>query len=61
MVINFNLEIEARMHEAYKTMIDTPQKEQDLTNLSPDDFWNTMQVVSLNKLAQINLQKVKLQ
>ena len=54
MVLNINMEIEARMHEMYKSMVNTPKPTEAKENVSPEDFWNTMKIVSLNKQAQIN-------
>ena len=54
MVVNINMEIEARMHEMYKSMLSAPKPAEEKKELSPNDFWNTMNMVSQNKQALIN-------
>ena len=56
MVINFNMDSETRMHEMYKSMVGTPKPAENREALSPEDFWNTMKMVSLNKKAEIGYQ-----
>lgn len=52
MVINFNLDLETKMQDVYKSMLNMP-KEEERKELSPNEFWNTMNLVSQNKQAFI--------
>lgn len=52
MVINFNLDLETRMQDVYKSMLNMP-KEEEHKELSPNEFWQTMNLVSQNKQAFI--------
>jgi len=53
MVININMELEARMQAMYKSLVDTPKTE-ERKELSPNEFWNTMQMVSMNNKSLVN-------
>ena len=52
MVINFNLDLETKMQDVYKSMLNMP-KEEERKELSPNEFWITMNLVSQNKQAFI--------
>lgn len=52
MVINFNLDLETRMQDVYKSMLNMP-KEEERKELSPNEFWQTMNLVSQNKQALV--------
>ena len=48
MVLNINIELEARMQEMYKSMLDVQKAAEERKELTPNEFWDTMKVVSLN-------------
>lgn len=54
MVININMELEARMQAMYKSMADTQKQAEERKELSPSEFWNTMQMVSMNNKSLVN-------
>lgn len=57
MVVNINIELEARMQEMYRSMLAVPKEAEERKNLSPNEFWNTMQMVSRNNQSLINYRK----
>lgn len=57
MVLNINIELEARMQEMYKSMLGAPKEAEERKNLSPNEFWNTMQMVSRNNQSLVNYRK----
>ena len=61
MVVNFNLDLETRMMDMYKTMLvssDQPKAEEK-KELSPNEFWNTMQMMSQNNHSLVNYRTKK--
>ena len=53
MVVNLNMDIEARLADVYKTLGE-PKLAEERKEVSPDDFWKTMRMVATNNQALIN-------
>ena len=56
MVVNFNMDIEARLADMYKTLGE-PKLAEERKEVSPDEFWKSMRMVATNNQALINYQK----
>jgi len=55
MVVNMNLDIENRLQEMYKSMLNMPKPEEK-KEVSPDEFWSSMQMVARNNQALVRYQ-----
>lgn len=53
MVVNLNMDIEARLADVYKKLGE-PKLAEERKEVSPDDFWKTMRMVATNNQALIN-------
>ena len=56
MVVNFNMDLETRLADMYKTLGE-PKLAEERKEVSPDDFWKSMRMVAMNNQALINYQK----
>ena len=56
MVVNFNMDIETRLADMYKTLGE-PKLAEERKEVSPDEFWKSMRMVATNNQALINYQK----
>lgn len=55
MVVNLNMDLEARMANMYKSLAE-PKPAEDRKQLSPDEFWSSMRMVATNNQALIKYQ-----
>lgn len=54
MVVNLNMEIEARLANVYKSLAE-PKPAEDRKPVSPDEFWQSMRMIATNNQALSNI------
>lgn len=53
MLVNFNMDIETRMANMYKTLGE-PQVAEERQEMTPDNFWASMNMVAVNNQTFVN-------
>lgn len=55
MVMHFNMDLETRMANMYKSLVEPENKvAEERKALSPDEFWKSMRMVAMNNQVSLN-------
>ena len=54
MVLNFNMDLETRMANMYKTLAE-PKLAEERKEMSAEEFWSSMRMVATNSQVNLNL------
>ena len=54
MVLNFNMDLETRMANMYKTLAE-PKLAEERKEMSAEEFWSSMRMVATNNQVNLNL------